>query len=223
MVVNCSLFQHGFEIHRGLLSESRLAAFRDEADSVAASAGSACVRHLRSRSGLFDELGVSDLIYSLVPRGLRPVRSILFDKTADENWPVGWHQDLTIAVSEEKRISGYGPWSRKDGVPHVQPPAWLLANMVTIRLHLDDTPESNGALRVIPGSHRHGRISAKELSEFQKEDAVVCECRSGDAMVMSPLLLHSSLRSAAPGRRRVVHIEYARASDLDPSLRWIEP
>lgn len=28
----------------------------------------------------------------------RPVRAILFDKTAATNWALGWHQDRTIAV-----------------------------------------------------------------------------------------------------------------------------
>lgn len=217
-----SLVQDGFEIHRGFLSDSLLAALREEADSVATAAGSACVRHLRGRSQVFDELGVSNLIFSLIPRNCSPVRSILFDKTPDENWPVAWHQDLTIAVAEEREVPGYGPWSRKDGVPHVQPPASLLENMVTIRLHLDDTPGSNGALRVIPGSHRRGRIPAEVVASMDKDDAMVCECVAGDAILMSPLLLHSSLRSAAPTRRRVIHFEYARPMDLDPSLRWFE-
>ncbi len=218
-----SLAQDGFEIHRGILSDSLVAELRDEADAVASSAGSVCVRHLRSRSKMFNALGVSDWIFSLIPKGLRPVRSILFDKTADENWPVAWHQDLTITVSEEHEIAGYGPWSHKDGAPHVQPPTSLLQNMVTIRLHLDDTPESNGALRVIPGSHKRGRICPDDIAALSKEHSVVCECMSGDAVLMSPLLLHSSLRSAAPARRRVIHFEYACAADLDPILQWFEP
>ncbi len=218
-----SLAQDGFEIHHGVLSASQIVALRDEADSVASSAGSACVRHLRSRSKIFNDLGVSDIIHTLIPKDLRPVRSILFDKTADENWPVAWHQDLTIAVLEKRQIPGYGPWSHKDAAPHVQPPISLLQNMVTIRLHLDDTPASNGALRVIPGSHRRGRISAAALTEYEKVDEVVCECMSGDALLMSPLLLHSSRRSVAPERRRVIHFEYARSIDLDPGLQWFEP
>ena len=218
-----SLAQDGFEIHHGVLSASQIVALRDEADSVASSAGSACVRHLRSRSKIFNDLGVSDIIHTLIPKDLRPVRSILFDKTADENWPVAWHQDLTIAVLEKRQIPGYGPWSHKDAAPHVQPPISLLQNMVTIRLHLDDTPASNGALRVIPGSHRRGRISAAALAEYEKVDEVVCECMSGDALLMSPLLLHSSRRSVAPERRRVIYFEYARSIDLDPGLQWFEP
>jgi len=200
-----------------------MSTLRAEADLVASYAESACVRHLRSRSRIFNALGVSEFIYTLIPNDLRPVRSILFDKTADENWPVAWHQDLTITVLEERQIPGYGPWSYKDGSPHVQPPISLLQNMVTIRFHLDDTPATNGALRVIPGSHRCGRIPPSALAELEKADEVICECMAGDALFMSPLLLHSSRRSVAPDRRRVIHFEYGRSADLDPSLTWFEP
>ncbi|MBG7609140.1 MAG: phytanoyl-CoA dioxygenase family protein [Verrucomicrobia bacterium] len=81
------------------------------------------------------------------------MRSILFDKTATENGPVAWHQGLTICTKQEIPTEGYGPWSNKDGVPHVQPPVALLKTMVTTRIHLDPTNSNNGALMVIPGSH----------------------------------------------------------------------
>src|SRR6476620_8795540 len=67
-----------------------------------------------------------------------PVRAIFFDKTADKNWLVPWHQDLNIAVAEKHEIPGWGPWSVKEGLPHVRPPAECLADMLTVRLHLDD-------------------------------------------------------------------------------------
>jgi len=218
-----SLATDGYEIHRAVLSDAEVAKLRQEADAVATAAGSACVRHLRERSSILDSLSVSSALFSLIPNGLRPVRSILFDKTESENWPVLWHQDLTIAVEEERQIPGYGPWSHKDGSPHVQPPVSLLESMVTIRLHLDETSATNGALRVIPGSHHNGRIDADTLRELDKDGAVTCECSPGDALLMSPLILHSSRRSESPARRRVIHFEYARNEDLDPSLRWFEP
>lgn len=218
-----SLATDGYEIHRAVLSDAEVAVLRREADAVADAAGSACVRHLRERSSTFDALSFAERLLSLIPAGLRPVRSILFDKTESENWPVLWHQDLTIAVAEERELRGYGPWSHKDGSPHVQPPVSLLEGMVTIRLHLDETSATNGALRVIPGSHRNGRIDANRLRDFGKDGAVTCECSPGDALLMSPLILHSSRRSEWPARRRVIHFEYARDADLDPSLRWFEP
>ncbi len=217
-----SLADDGYEIQRGVLGDAEVSELRSEADAIARSAGTACVRHLRVRSERFDALSVSSALLSLLPPGLRPVRSILFDKTPTENWPVLWHQDLTIAVSEERPTSGYGPWSHKDGSPHVQPPVPLLEHMVTIRLHLDDTSAANGALRVIPGSHRDGKISSVSLSGYNKDTSLACECSAGDALLISPLILHSSRRSEAPTRRRVIHFEYARDGDLDPGLEWFE-
>ena len=58
-------------------------------------------------------------------------------------------------------MAEFGPWSVKDGVPHVQAPAEYLEQMLAVRLHLDDADEENGALRVLVGSHRLGRLSAE--------------------------------------------------------------
>jgi len=60
------------------------------------------------------------------------VRSTLFDKTDGANWKVPWHQDVTIAVRERIESEGFGPWSMKEGVLHVQPPTEVLEHMVTM-------------------------------------------------------------------------------------------
>ena len=54
------------------------------------------------------------------------MRALFFDKTPGANWPVLWHQDLTIAVAEQHDLEGWGPWSTKADVPHVQPPVPIL-------------------------------------------------------------------------------------------------
>ena len=150
------------------------------------------------------------------------VRGILFDKTPDANWLVAWHQDLTIAVRERRDVTSFGPWSVKEGIPHVQPPAELLACMVTLRLHLDDCDARNGALRVLPGSHCHGKLSRSEIAEWRIQTPEhVCEARAGDALVMRPLLLHASSPAEPPHRRRVIHIEFA-SHDLPEGLEWFE-
>lgn len=220
--MEASFQSDGFEIHQGLLAADLVSQFRKEADWVAKTAQSVCVRHLRSRSQLFDELATSSLIGRLLPEGMQPVRSILFDKTADNNWPVPWHQDLTIAVANQVAVEGYGPWSLKDGSPHVQPPTALLSRMLTVRLHLDETSFSNGALQVIPRSHHLGKLSSEQVREESKADSITCECQSGDALIMSPLILHSSQRSQFPQRRRVLHFEFAYLEDLDSKLNWFE-
>ncbi|RYD23859.1 MAG: phytanoyl-CoA dioxygenase [Verrucomicrobiaceae bacterium] len=215
------LQKEGYRIIRSVFEEEEIVRFRVEADSIATAAGSACVRHLRSHSGLFSDLALDERLRLLLPGDHVVARSILFDKTPEENWPVAWHQDLTIALREQGDAPGYGPWSVKDGAWHVQPPVTLLRNMLTIRIHLDDTTADNGALAVVPGSHLHGRIPGDRISAHIG-DPVVCECQPGDVLLMSPLILHSSKRAVTPLRRRVIHFEYARKGDLADTLEWLE-
>ena len=212
----------GFEIIRKHLGEPDLERLRTEADRVQKAEGKACVRRLGSKSAVFRGLAADPLLIGLLPRPLSPVRSILFDKTPEENWPVAWHQDLTIAVTGRKDIPGYGPWSVKDGCVHVQPPASVLEGMWTLRIHLDDTSRDNGALHVITGSHGQGILDPSAVSSHTSDREHICECSAGDVLRISPLLLHSSSRSKSPSRRRVLHFEYADVSLLDPALRFAE-
>lgn len=151
-----------------------------------------------------------------------PVRAIYFDKSAEANWLVSWHQDLTLALRARAELPGFGRWSTKHGIPHVQPPVELLQQMLTLRLHLDDSNETNGALRVLPGSHRLGRLSAEQIQALRSEQSdFLCAVSAGDALLMRPLLLHASSRSTSSGHRRVLHIEYA-AFTLPSELHWHE-
>ena len=148
------------------------------------------------------------------------MRGILFDKTPGANWNVVWHQDLSIAVRERRDVPGFGPWSQKAGVAHVQPPPTILERMLTVRLHLDDCDEANGPLLVLPGSHRSGRLTPEQVQQWRgKTAAVPCLVPSGGALLMRPLLLHASSSSQSPRHRRVVHLEYA-AEALPEGLEW---
>lgn len=155
-----------------------------------------------------------------LPATSRPVRAIYFDKKTEANWLVTWHQDLSIAVTQRREASGFGPWSVKDGIDHVQAPVSLLEQMLTVRVHLDDADESNGALKVLPGTHRLGILRTGEIARLRSEvPEHLCESKAGDVLLMRPLLLHASGRSKSPTRRRVLHIEYA-GCDLPENLEW---
>ncbi len=171
-------------------------------------------------------LAGSEAVLSLVRPHLRteplPVRGIFFNKSSSANWTVAWHQDVTLSAGPKAELPGFGPWSIKNGDVHVQPPEHLLSEMLTIRLHLDDADESNGALRVLPGSHRKGRLSAEDIRLLLDNQAEhVCKAKAGEILLMRPLLLHASSRSASSGPRRVLHIEYA-GFELPRPLRWNE-
>jgi len=148
------------------------------------------------------------------------VRAILFDKSPESNWPVSWHQDQTISVAEQSEVEGFNAWSIKQGVPHVRPPHTVLERMITVRLHLDDCSVANGALRVLPGSHRDGLLDDNGIERRTKSvTATVCEVPKGGLLLMKPLLLHASFPSESPGHRRVLHIDYAQ-DPLPGGLKW---
>jgi ectoine hydroxylase-related dioxygenase (phytanoyl-CoA dioxygenase family) len=164
---------------------------------------------------------IRSLVQPIVGPSAIPVRALFFDKTPQANWPVLWHQDLTIAVSERHDRQGFGPWSTKAGVTHVEPPADLLATMLTVRLHLDDCHADNGPLRVVAGSHAQGRLSRDRIHAMREtvaEQTVIAPLAS--ALLMRPLLLHASSPARHPDRRRVVHIEFARKDLLPLPLTW---
>ncbi len=147
------------------------------------------------------------------------VRGIFFNKTRRSNWKVVWHQDLTIAVRERRDVNGFGPWTMKAGVLHVQPPPKVLNGILAIRLHLDESGVDNGPLRVIAGSHREGRLSAEQIGSSDKENSITCTAPRGGVIIMRPLLLHASSACAIPKSRRVIHLEFA-AAELPEGLDW---
>jgi hypothetical protein len=162
------------------------------------------------------------LVEPILGSEARVVRGIFFDKTPDANWKVALHQDLTIAVRKKVCVDGYNSWSEKAGIVHVQPPISILEKMLTLRVHLDDTDESNGALRVIPGSHKAGRLLPEEIQEWKKKgDSLTCSVGRGGAIVMHPLILHSSSAAVNPVHRRVIHLEYC-SEKLPDVLEWYE-
>ena len=165
---------------------------------------------------------IRSLVEPILGSSARVVRAIYFDKHKDANWKVAWHQDVTIAVREKLDVDGFSAWSIKAGITHVQPPVSVLNNMLTVRVHLDHTGETNGALRVIPGTHRFGRLDSNQISYWKEQQRpVTCSVRSGGVVIMRPLLLHSSLPAVNPQHRRVLHFEYS-ASDLPGGLEWFE-
>ncbi|MCC2546250.1 phytanoyl-CoA dioxygenase family protein [Hymenobacter sp. BT175] len=160
------------------------------------------------------------LLSALFPAGSRLVKSIYFDKPPHSNWLVAWHQDLMINVDRKANLPGFGPWTSKpEGVAVLPPPA-VLDDIVTIRLHLDDCDADNGALKVVPGSHRAGVLLAAELPAYTKE-SVTCAVPAGGAMLMKPLLLHASSRSTSGRSRRVLHLEFSSV-ELPGGVQWRE-
>jgi hypothetical protein len=160
------------------------------------------------------------VLAELFPAGCHLTKAIYFDKSAGSNWLVAWHQDLMINVVQRADQPGFGPWTAKAGWVAVQPPVAVLENTVTLRLHLDDCDATNGALKVVPGSHRQGVVPTETVAA-QATTPFVCAVPAGGVMLMKPLLLHASSRSTSARPRRVIHLEFS-GEELPAGLAWRE-
>ena len=150
---------------------------------------------------------LKEIVNTLFGNNFFTVKSIYFDKPETSNWYVAYHQDLTISVDKKIELPDFGPWTVKQNQFAVQPPLEILKNIFTIRIHLDDTNEQNGALKVIPGSHNKN-IYRPETIDWSIETEISCNVNKGGIMIMKPLLLHSSGRTTNNKKRRVIHIEF---------------
>ena len=162
---------------------------------------------------------VRGLVASLLGPNCFAVKGIFFNKTQKSNWKVPWHQDLTITVHDRVEVEGFGPWTTKSGVVNVQPREDVLRGILAIRIHLDANDYQNGPLHVIPGTHKHGRLTAQQIVNLHKSEAVPCLVPRGGALLMRPLILHASSACQLPQSRRVIHLEYS-SEDLPSGLRW---
>ena len=142
------------------------------------------------------------------------VRILYFDKPPEQSWALPWHKDRTIAVQNNRLPSNhFCKPTFKVGVPHVEAPEWLLENMLTLRMHLDDMTEANGPLKIVPRSHQSGNEN--------HTPATIVGPR-GDALLMRPLISHCSAKSVAHTKqhRRILHYEFAGTKELPDGYVW---
>lgn len=103
---------------------------------------------------------------------------------------------------------------------HVQLPVAILEQMLAVRLHLDPCTIDNGPVRVLPGSHRSGRLTPEAIAKWRDMvPEVECTVQQGGLLLFKPLLLHASSAARSPLHRRVLHIECGPPA-LAPALRW---
>lgn len=171
----------------------------------------------------------------LLPADAIAIQCNYFEKTTDNNWALAMHQDTMIPVAARVSHPALRGWSIKQGQHFVQAPGVVLAQMVALRLHLDGCNATNGALRIVAGSHRRGILSAAEIArDNDVKNTITCTAHVGDVWAMRPLALHASSRVVVDGgganslsltatsqstKRWVLHLVFA-PTDLPYGLSW---
>lgn len=178
---------------------------------------------LHGRPALTQALSADGVVGRVVEKtageGSRPVRAVLFDKSEKNNWSLGWHQDRVIAVRARLEEPGFGPWTVKDGIPHVAPPFELLQGMVTARVHFDDVDEDNAPLLIAPGTHHQLHRIEAVADAVARAGTEICVAQAGDIWLYATPILHASAVAANPRRRRVLQVDFSR-EDLPGELEW---
>ena len=217
------MLEDGYFIQEDVFSE-------DECDQILTSIfnfnGSrtrAGIRNLMSCSevaSLANNHRLLDLVSSYFGNSPIAFKATLFEKTGKANWLVSWHQDTALPVELFTEEEGWGPVSIKEGITFAHAPASALKKVFALRIHLDASDETNGPLRVIPGSHMKRFRDDAELEHIRKNmKEVVCTVGRGGVIAMSPMILHASSKATSDKPRRVLHIEYAESLDIEPGVR----
>ena len=149
------------------------------------------------------------------------IKAIYFDKTPESNWYVTWHQDIVINVKERIETEGFNGWTKKFDVHGVVAPDDILKQTVTVRVHLDDADETNGALTIVPGSHNKKLSDAEIALITQNVEPYRCSVNACGVHLMRPLLLHASGKATSQKHRRVIHLEF-NSVELPNGLEWAE-
>jgi ectoine hydroxylase-related dioxygenase (phytanoyl-CoA dioxygenase family) len=215
--------EHGFAVIPTIVGESNV-------DRVLGELGRAQLP--RSRAGLRHAMKIPSvaevargaallgIAREILGEGAFPFRATLFDKSATANWLVVWHQDTALPLLERREVPGWGPWSMKEGVHYAHAPASALEQVVALRVHLDDSTNENGPLRVLPGTHSLGVLTDEQIHDLpDKVAAVECLVPRGGVLAMRPLIVHASSKARSEMPRRVLHIEYAKCGNLCEGLR----
>jgi len=203
----------GFALIPEVLPQRELTSLLCAIDELVHRRGRAGIRHVLNHprvKAIANDARMLRIAQGVLGENALPFRATLFDKSPHSNWLIAWHQDTALPLTEKRETPGWGPWSVKEGINYAHAPASALEQVLALRLHVDDSTNENGPLRVLPGTHDLGVLSDAEVEQRANEGRPVdCLIAQGGVLAMRPLLVHASSKSTSPLPRRVLHIEYA--------------
>jgi hypothetical protein len=214
------LDRDGFFVTSELVDEVLLADVEREVSSPLSGAGSRNLLDQPWCADLARALKRHPLLSRYLPADAIACQCTLFEKSLERNWLVSLHQDLSIAIKASGDHPDWTGRSIKEGIHYVQPPESILREILAVRLHIDECGLEDGALLVVPGSHRYGRLGQPQALRLREAfGTVACAVPRGAALLMRPLSLHASSRASGNSRRRVLHLLFAPAA-LPNDFHW---
>lgn len=221
--MHSTFHEQGYFITEPLIAPAQCHALAAAAaDLPASGAGTRALLALPWCRALAKVLLLHPALQPFLPPTAAAVQCTYFEKTPQKNWLVPLHQDLSISVAQRVEHPQLTGWSEKEGTLFVQPPARVLENIRAVRVHLDACGADDGALRVVPRSHRSGRLDDRAMQALRDANGeVLCCVPQGAALLLAPSLLHASSKATSGKPRRVLHFQFATPA-LPFGLRWFD-
>lgn len=160
-------------------------------------------------SKLADHPRIVTILEKIMPDGVAFLSDKFVFKSGEKKFATPWHYDAAYWPNTRPKLS-----------------VWIA---------LDDCSAENGALKVLPGSHRrewqHVRSDKRATndefdnvipeSQWKSEDELVCEIKKGGAIFFSDRLLHASCENPAGlDRYAIISTYHAPAEDEDFDKRF---
>ncbi len=145
---------------------------------------------------LVDKDPVFDMCWSN-PRQLSAVAHVL-----------GWKDFKVFSLNGRAALPSQGHQAlHVDWSGAVAPGDYQICNSIWM---LDDFTETNGATRVVPGSHRWGRVPVEAMADPREPhpDEVLVLGRAGSAVVFNSHLWHGGTQNRSAHPRRALHSAY---------------
>lgn len=207
------------EPSRATLGLSHVAAIERECPSADPIVGAGATRLISLAARL---LGGGSTLASMGHESVSQIIQQVHFKEPGSGTAFPWHQDSKF------RREAFGWFTDVTG--------GRTGSYVNIAIAIDGETESNGPLKVIPGSHRSGHLGGEaglDPASVDEEGALAPLLQPGDALAIGPWTVHGSgaNRDATRWRRSVVVgfaipsaiLREPSADEPSMSLRWERP
>ena len=198
-----SLDQEGYVHLRAVLSSAQVEALRARQTQLLNAEGAEAGKEVHQEAGtdrLSDLINKGDVFHVVLtePRVLAAIAHVL-------------RGDLKLSsLNSRNALPGQGLQAlHADWGSPVAPGEYQVCNSLWL---LDDFQPDNGATRVVPGSHRSGKLPKEEMPDPSQPHPreVVLQAQAGDVLVVNSHTWHGGTQNRSGASRRVLHGYFCR-------------
>ena len=161
---------------------------------------------------LLINMNLKKIIESL-GEGYSLIRSAYFDNRVSKPEKTVWRQRRRLTFPVKIEGADYSNWQLEGDFFSAEPPARIMQDMVIVRIHLDDSDQNNGELKIFKGSH--SQILDHSAIKVITENGLPSNCGilAGGIQILKPFILQSETKRSRSKKNRIIELTFS-SSDL---------